>query len=141
MLTGLVMVSVAAAQPVPIEFLRWGAKGEAHVYGDVVPGGKLWLIRAAGIFTNDGTPLEWMLEIKHGLGGSMDPNNTWLIPLERTPGTANGTPVLALTREVVLVAGERLSARCNGLRADRQMGLDYVGWELPDSDLERVIFR
>jgi hypothetical protein len=135
------VMNMSAVGQVPIEGLVWGAKGQAHVDGAAVPEGKIWLIRAAGIFTNDGTDLEWMLEIKHVLNGSSDPNNWWLIPLQRTPGKANGTPVLALTREVVLTAGERLTARCNGLRPDRQMGLNYVGWELPASDLERVIFR
>ena len=103
-----------------------------HLVGDRVPEGKAWVIRAAGVFTSDGNPIEWMMEISHPV---WQQGNACchLIPVARSPGYASGTPVLALTREVVLLGGEAITARANGVREGNYMGLTYLYWQVPAS--------
>ena len=133
----LVLPMELAGQMTPIKFLEWGVKGQGLVDGSVVPVGQVWLIKAAGVVTDDGQQLEWMMQIKinnpQGRGGY------WLVPLERQNGTASGTPVQAISREIILIAGECLSARGNGLRSDRQMGIVYCGWSFPESKLPKLL--
>lgn len=122
-------------RPIVIESAQGGEAGQAMVPAlsdpdHFVPTGEVWKIRAAGIATDDGHPLEWMLQIDHQVV-SQDHACCWLIPLMRLTGTTAATPVLALHREILLTAGERLSARVNGLDATKHMSLLYVGWKFP----------
>lgn len=129
--------------PQPVESLVWGQPGQALLpaLADVsgfVPPDQVWLIRAAGIATDDGRPIEWMLQIDHKVASQNDAC-CWLVPLHRQTGTAAGTPVLALDRDVILIAGERLSARANGLGADKKLALLFVGWRFPASCTARLL--
>lgn len=146
MLFAVALVAPLGAQtsdctPQPIEYLLWGEPGQAIVpvstdTNNYVPEGEVWRIRAAGIATDDGQMLEWMLQIQHRLANGAC---CWLIPLHRQTGSAAGTPVLALSREVLLTSGERLSARVNGLGPTKKMALLYVGWRFPATCLPRLL--
>lgn len=118
---------------VPIKWLEWGAAGQASFDGPAVPEGKAWIIRACGIATDDGNPVEWMMQIR------LPEPLLWLVPVERNQAPTSGTPVLACSRQFVMLAGERLSPRANGLRADKKMALVYAGWEIEASDVERYV--
>lgn len=131
-------VSAQTCTPTPMEYLTWGALGEGIVGGQWVPPGEVWKIRAAGIATDDGRPLEWMLQIEHPVA-SQGNACCWLIPLHRQTGVAAGTPVLALDREVILTEGERLSARVNSIAPDKKMALLYVGWRFPAACTGRLV--
>jgi hypothetical protein len=135
-LTALPAQAQIACVPAAMEYLRWGAAGEGIVAGDFVPAGEAWMIRAAGIATDDGRSLEWMMQIQHTLASGVC---CWLVPLHRENGYAAGTPTLAITREVLLIAGERLAARVNSIAADKRMALIYVGWRYPDTCLPRLL--
>jgi len=113
-----------------IKFQVVGDLGNGSVPGDVVPEGKIWLIESAGMFTDEQEPREWMLQIQiNNPGGT---GGLWLCPLHRNNGSAWGTPILALSRRVVLIHNQTFRARCNGLSPDRYMGLMYTGWELDE---------
>lgn len=132
-----------------IRYFRVGANGVGNLVGDVVPKGQVWLIRAAGIFTNEVTPREWMMQIlvnepfgpglaqPFGWAGEF----TWmLVPMHRLTGSALGTPTLAIDREVILMPGEALCGRVNSqLSAGGQMGLLYVGWAFDESMLPYLL--
>jgi hypothetical protein len=122
--------------PVAMEYLLWGDPGQGIVAGEFVPVGEAWKIRAAGVATDDGRQLEWMMQIQHTL---KDGQCCWLIPLHRQTGTAGGTPVLAIDREVILTTGERLASRVNGLASDKRQALLYVGWRFPVACLPRLL--
>ena len=118
---------------VPFRFLQWGEPGQASFDGPVVPADEVWKIRACGIATDDGNPIEWMMQIR------MPEPDLWLVPLHRHLGTAMGTPVLAVEREFLMLPGERLSPRANGLRADKKMCLIYTGFSFPFSEMESLV--
>lgn len=126
----------AALAPVP-KYWTAAANGYAGDPNGFVPPGEVWLIKSAGGFTNDGAALEWMLQIEHHtlVGDAC----CWLPPLHRPMGTAAATPVIALERPILLEAGERLSLRVNGLRADKSIGIAYVGWKFPAACLPRLL--
>lgn len=136
LLCALVLWHPVAAQTscvgTPIEALVWGDVGSNTVYGAPVPSGMAWVIRAAGVFTNDGGALEWMMEILHPVA-SQGNVCCWRIPIAKSFGRADSTPTLALGRTVVLTAGEYLAGRTNGLQAWAQFGIDYVGWQVPSA--------
>jgi hypothetical protein len=129
----------------PGEDLQWGAPGDSKVYLRVVPSGEAWIVRAAGVFGGagagpSGNGFEYMLEIIHPLAGYDDSAFVesaqaccWRIPIARTPGLANGTPLLALPRTVIVLPGERLAARANSLPSDAKFGLTAVFWRVPDT--------
>jgi hypothetical protein len=122
--------------PAAMEYLLWGDPGQGIVAGEFVPVGEVWKIRAAGIATDDGRQLEWMMQIQHTL---KDGQCCWLIPLHRQTGTSGGTPVLAIEREIILTTGERLASRVNGLALDKRQALLYVGWRFPVACLPRLL--
>ena len=111
------------------EFLLWGAPGAGIVQSDPVPDGKVWIVRAAGLFTNDNMPpADYMLELIRPVRSQGDAC-CWRIPLEKSPRPVNTTPLLALSRTVVLHQGERLAGRTNGAA---KFGLNFVYYELPE---------
>ena len=70
----LVLPMELAGQMVrPNKVLRVGRERTGLVDGSVVPVGQVWLIKAAGVVTDDGQQLEWMMQIKinnpQGRGG------------------------------------------------------------------------
>jgi hypothetical protein len=132
-----VFVPTSDARVMKFRFLKWGALGEGGVTGDVVPQGQVWLVQAAGIATDDGRFLEWMMQIKvnnpNGKGGY------WLVPLHRQSGTSAGTPTLAIDRSVILMPEEALCARVSGLAADRKIALVYSGFSFNEGMLPYLL--
>ena len=124
------MAQGSACFPTQSELLQWGGPGQGIVELRAVPAGKVWLIRAAGVFTTDNTGAEYMIELIRPVesqGGAC----CWRVPIERSPGVIYGTPVLALYRPLTLLPGERLGGRANGLEAPYQMGITAVYYEIP----------
>lgn len=129
--------------PMRLKHLSWGPQGQAiwptptywanpELSLAFVPDGEVWRIDAAGIATSDGRQLEWMLQIELKV-------EQMLVPLERPTGFAAGTPVMALTRPVILMPGERLSARVNASPLNGQMALIFIGWRYPIACLSRLL--
>jgi hypothetical protein len=115
------------------EFMQWGNHGQGIVSTYAVPNGRIWLVRAAGVF---GTSLaaNYMLQIDRPVK-SQGNACCWLIPIARSPGDINGTPYLALERPLILHAGEKLSSRVNGLTSSEQIGINMLYYSLPASCL------
>jgi hypothetical protein len=122
----------------PIRFEVWAEPGESIVYGPVVPDGEIWLYRGAGIITDDGNSIEWMLQIRYPFPGHI-PNPQLLTPIMRLNGNAMGTPTLALDREIILVKDESMAGRACAVSAGRQMGLRCSAWGFPDCMLPKLI--
>lgn len=142
-LLGLCAVRPAAqtascAAGTPDHFLVWNSANDATnggvVYGPIVPQSEAWLVDGAGLFTNDQYPTgsEWMMEViepipeQTGLVDSADPNRCcWRIPVAKQLG-ALATPLLALSRPLVLRPGQRLAGRTNA--SGHAFGIDGTFW-------------
>jgi hypothetical protein len=116
-----------------IRYLSWGVPGQASLEGPVVPADEVWKIQLCGIATDDGNPIEWMMQVR------MPDPMLWLMPVYRNVGYTMGTPTLAVEREFLVLPGERIAARANGLRSDKKMCLLYSGFSFPFSDLESLV--
>ena len=114
--------------PLQGEYLQWGAPGVAIVQSDPVPAGKIWIVRAGGVFTDNPYPADYMMEIVHPVA-SQGNACCWRIPVMRSPHDVQGTPVLALNREIILFAGDMLSARANNL-GNAKFGLTFLYLEI-----------
>jgi hypothetical protein len=134
--TGLFYAQVGGQRVVNYEL--WGAKGASSVVGYAPPSGEVWKVRGAGIITDDGNMLEWMLQLWIAWPGHK-PNPQLLVPIARNVGLTAGTPTLALERECILLPGEALAARCNGLKADRYMGIRFSAWVFDVADLPSLL--
>jgi hypothetical protein len=121
-----------------VNYELWGAKGKGSLIGYSPPAGEVWKVRGAGIITDDGTPLEWMLQLYIAWPGHL-PNPQLLVPIARNVGLTSGTPTLALERDLVLLPGEAVSARCNGLDPDKRLGIRFSAWVLPIEALPELI--
>lgn len=122
-----------------VNFIQWAPKGQEIFDGPCVPKGKVWLIRFCGIATDDGQFLEWSMSVKKWklLDKALVPCP--LYPLHCSPGKRASTPTLAVERAFILIAGEGLTARVNGLKKDKAMRLMYEGWEFDECDLPKLI--
>lgn len=109
------------------------AEDAGHVWGEEVPVGERWVIRAAGVGSQAWNQAEYMMEIAHPVPVAMGGPGWWYVPVARSAGKPDGTPVLALDRELTLLAGERLGARANGLNEGTSIALFYLYWRLPAS--------
>lgn len=136
-------VSAQDCTPQRLKHLSWAPAGQAiwptptywanpELFLAFVPDGEVWRIDAAGIATTDGRALEWMLQIELKA-------EQMLVPLERPTGLAGGTPVMAMTRPIILMPGERLSARVNAAPLNGQMALIFLGWRYPIACVSRVL--
>lgn len=121
-----------------VRYEMWGSPGQASMLGQIVPAHEVWQARAAGIITEDGSPLEWMLQIYYPWPSHI-PSPQLVTPLHRLNGVASFTPVLALNREVLLLPGETLSIRVCGISADKRMGIRYTGWAFPIGMLPHLL--
>lgn len=108
------------------DFVKQGDPGEQEVVSDAVPANKAWLIRGAGVFGDNPTPLEYMLQIDFPAGDGFDK-----IPIARSSGAVHGSPFLPIGYPLVLWPGERLSALVNLLPAGRVIGLAFTYYEIP----------
>jgi hypothetical protein len=108
------------------EFLQWSKPGEGKVESDPVPAGKVWLVRAGGVATEDNTGAEYMMEI-------VLPANGWRVPVARTEGVRFGTPVLNLPYPQTLHEGEKLTARANGVEPPYKFALVFAYYEFDKS--------
>ena len=135
-------VSAQTCTPTPIRTLIWGTPGQTIVppnedkTSNLVPAGKVWLIKAAGIGqgADPGVAIEYRLQIDH-IGTDL---TFWYTAIEVYP-LMRGTPVLALTRPIILEAGERLSARSNSMPNGGTMYVMALGWEFPASCLSTLL--
>jgi hypothetical protein len=117
----------------------WGAKGDASVESPIVPAGEIWVVRGCGIISEDGTPVEYMLQLALPFPGHK-PNPQLLVPIRRETGKPSGTPVLALERDIKpMLPGEWISARANGLHADKKMGIRMSVYVFPVGELPRFL--
>jgi len=146
-LVALLTAGPATAQtldctPTPIQTLAWGTAGQAIVpvaedkTTNVVPVGDLWIIKAAGIGqgVDPGVALEYRLQIDHQW-----PDLSWWYTAVEIVTPQRGTPVLALTRPLLLEAGERLSARSNTMPNGGTMYVMALGWRVPAACLPRLL--
>ena len=108
------------------EFLFWSDPSQAIVETMAVPLGKVWLVRAAGLFTNDGAGANYAMEIVRPVRSQGDVC-CWRIPIEGMRW-AQMTPLVALSRPVVLHEGEKMAGRSTRAHA---FGIDLVYYELP----------
>lgn len=143
--------AVAAQGCTPIEvpplFRQADPASPSHADGDYVPDGEVWIVRAAGIGTYQyvGPSLEYKLQIERAIyWPSGIYAGTWLIPLAVNEGLVGGTPMLALTRTVILMPKERLVARVNSppLGAPPTgllINLFYLAWKIPIGCLDRLL--
>lgn len=143
----LVMMMAGAADCVGVSGHLYAQTPEGgidtKVYGPVVPSTEVWLVDAGGVFAFS-TPevnSEFMMEIMEpiteqtGRTDSVDPDNCcWRIPLAKITG-ARATPVLALTRPVLLRPGQRLTGRTNNAMG---FGINGIYWRYPASCAETV---
>lgn len=128
--------------PVPFFALAAGAPGQQMVPSseeprvNLVPAGEVWLVKAGGIgYTVDPGPNKYRIQLDHSFGEG----GWWYVPLEVSDGERSGTPVLSLTKPVILEANERLSARAVGLSSSARIFIMYTGWRFPAACLERLL--
>jgi hypothetical protein len=144
-LLALFVAAPVAAQtctPVAVQTLAWGSPGQDIVpaYTDkttnLVPAGEVWIIKAAGIGqgADPGAAIEYRLQVDH----QWPDGSYWYTPLEITT-PQRGTPTIALTRTIILEAGERISARSNSMPNGGTMYVMALGWKLPASCLSQVM--
>lgn len=129
--------------PVPIEVALTGAPGQAILlpFTDpnyFTPEGFVDWVYAAGIATTDGRALEWALQIDHRVR-SQGNVCCWLVPLQASAGVRSMTPPLALDHPVILLPGDRISARTPNILPDRVMGLMWLAIRYPIACLPRVL--
>lgn len=131
-----------APTEIPPMFRQAAATDPSHADGDFVPDGEVWLIRAAGIGTYQyvGPGLEYKLQIERAIyWPSGEYAGTWLIPLHVNQALVQGTPMLALERQVILMPKERLVARVTSPPSGLLINLFYLGFKFPLSCLERLV--
>src|SRR5215510_2369619 len=87
-------------------FGAWGECGSNHLFGEMVPRGEVWLVRSCGCFTDMPVAVDYMIQHVVWRPFLPDTSQYYLIPVARTPGAIVGTPVLALSRPMILLYGE-----------------------------------
>lgn len=125
----LMLLSVSGCVAQDREALLWGQPGQGSVTIGPVPAQKMWLIRAAGGFTNRSDWAEYMMEVVRPV---RQQGNAccWRVPVARSaPGYVGGTPTIALERPLVLHEGESLSVRTSP-SPQGQIGVTAVYYEL-----------
>lgn len=135
-LVSLLLSAPAAAQtctPTPFYVVGSGVTG-GFLRGVFVPAGEIWKVEYGGLGYNGIQALsqvpDFSLEVEH-FGDA-------LYPVELSPVPFNkwgGTPVMALTRSILLPENTRLVARFNNLAASdaTNIHLTYAGFKLPAS--------
>jgi len=143
------MVRVATCDPrvTSIRYLKWGNRDASGIVSEVCPPRKIWLIRVAGIGSDMGGGKEYSMAVF--LTNPFGTAGWWLIPLHRPTGVPNGTPTLAIERELILMPGEGLCARVNSVLREGatdntqtenlQMNLMFVGFELSEDMLPYLL--
>lgn len=96
---------------VPQSQLRWSDVGAQGVWLGPVPPGKVWELRAAGGFTNDGKARDYMMEL------SVPPG--YVVPIQKNQAPQDHTPVIALERPLLMFQNEYITVRtCCGYSPD-----------------------
>lgn len=125
--SSLAGLSCAPKEPIS-QYLKW-YYGVGMANGAPVPKDEVWLIRTAGIASNDSIQLEYMMQII---------NETCCYhPLEAPTGRKTATPKLAITRQVLMLPGEYLSARTHDGMKD--MAILYSYWRFDIKCLPRLL--
>jgi hypothetical protein len=114
---------VTRPEPIPGEPDR----SPSHIFGDAVPAGERWIVWAASVSSNAWNQAEYAIEIASLPDGIC----CWYTAVARSPNKPDGTPVLALGRDVTLLPGMRLGARANGMQDGATIALFYQFWRLP----------
>lgn len=137
---GLIRVPTSDPRITSISYNEYAGMGAGSFQGPICPQGRVWYIQTAGIGTTTSkitNYLEWMMQVAtcnpQGVAG------VWLFPLEVNVGWKGGTPVLAITRPVILKAGQCLYPRVDAMPNDKQMILLFDGWEIWDSCLPELL--
>lgn len=120
-------------------------------YGPIVPPSEVWLVDAASISTtgwNVQAPnVEWELEVieplpeQNGRATSDDPEGTgccWRVGIAKQMG-AQATPVIALTRSIILRSGQRMAGRHN--QEGHPIALLGTFWRFPASCGSSLVVR
>ena len=111
------------------EALTWGTHGQSIVEVGPVPRGSMWLVRAAGGSTNVTlAKVEYMMEVVRPVKaqGSVC---CWRMPVVKSQATST-TPLVALSRPLVMHEGESLSVRAAGVPNGKIAAL-AIYYELP----------
>lgn len=127
------LLTVAGCAPANREFLVWGQPGAAIVESAAVPSDRVWLVRAAGGATTQGSSVRYAMELIRPVlsqGGAC----CWRIPLEDMKPN-DSTPPMALSRPIALLPGEKMSVRTNGLVSPNQVAILFVYYDVPKSCL------
>jgi hypothetical protein len=151
------VASLAAAQspvnctPAPFDYAKGCAQGQqacpqAGPQGNpgvemdgFVPSGQVWIVEAASAsVANESRVLEYAMQMETLPGG----NCCYLFGLEKSQ--TQSTPVITLSRRLVLRPGTRLSVRVNsalpqGATWTGTLGIGYSGWIVPEACLSRVL--
>jgi hypothetical protein len=123
-----------------VRFEVWGNEGESYFVGPIVPEGEIWMIRAAGISTNDDTmsAVQWMMHIYAPWPGH-EPRPQLIVPLN-IRGQGAGTPTVSIQQErVILMPGEAIDARANGLPSTARMAIRCTAWVFPENYLPYLL--
>jgi hypothetical protein len=113
-----------------------GPQGNPGVEMDgFVPSGQVWIVEAASAsVANESRVLEYAMQMETLPGG----NCCYLFGLEKSQ--TQSTPVITLSRRLVLRPGTRLSVRVNaGGSFTGTMGIGYSGWIVPEACLPRLL--
>lgn len=127
------LLSIAGCAPQNREFLVWGQPGAAIVESAAVPPDRVWLVRAVGAATTQGTQTRYALELVRPVlsqGGAC----CWRIPLKEM-ATNDSTPPMALSRPIALLPGEKLAVRTNAIVSPNQAAILFVYYDVPKNCL------
>lgn len=114
--------------------------------GQTVPAGQVWQIESAGIGTDD-SAFPYPIDFSFGVA---DSEALYPVELSRaivgnTPGGVaaasfhGGTPMMAVSRRLIIPAGMKLYGRENGLPAFHNWYISYYGFSVPMACLERLM--
>ena len=127
----IAFLTIAGCAPENREYLVWGSSGSSVVESVAVPPDRVWLVRAAGAATTQGTQTRYALELIRPVlsqGGAC----CWRIPIEGMSEN-NSTPPKALSRPIVLLPGEKLAVRVNAIVSPNKAAILFVYYDVPKS--------
>ena len=129
---------VAQAQtctPTRLQYHSGWLFNAAYVYGPYVPEGEVWKIERGGVASNDSAIREIMFQVEERV---VSQGNVccWMIPVARSY-VSPATPKSAVDQPLILIPGDRFSARLNATLTD--LALLYTGWKYPLECLPRLL--
>lgn len=133
-----VLPAVAQAQtctPTRLQYHSGWFNNAAYVAGPYVPEGEVWKIERGGVASNDSSVREIMFQVEERV---ISQGNVccWMIPVARSY-VSPATPKSAIDQPLILLPGDRFSARLNATLTD--LALLYSGWSYPAVCLTRLL--